>query len=164
MDIAAANPATMPLSMVKITSGRVKSLDFNFNSTQKTSTGTVNFLYNDLNVDVLRKDDEKGYSKKSILSTLTNAVIIKHDNPDDGKTAPRTAKVVFIRPDNFPFFKTVWLSILNGIKACAGVGDAKEKGKKEDADKLKKEKEKRLKEAKEKKENEEKKFKEKKKS
>ncbi|MES2266425.1 MAG: hypothetical protein V4520_06680 [Bacteroidota bacterium] len=161
MDITAANPATMPLAMVKITSGRVKSLDFNFNSTQKTSTGTVNFLYNDLNVDVLRKDDEKGYSKKSIISVLANSIIIKHDNPDDGKTAPRTAKVVFIRPANFPFFKTVWLSLLNGIKACAGVGEANEKDKKIDAEKLKKQQEERVKKAKEKKEEEDKKFKEK---
>jgi hypothetical protein len=159
MDIAVANPATMPLAMVKIISGRVKSLDFNVHSTQKLSTGTVNLLYNNLNIDVLRKDDEKGYSKKSIISTLANAIIIKHDNPDDGKTAPRTAKVIFIRPANFPFFKTIWQTVLNGIKACAGVGEAKEKDKKEDPDKLKKDKEKLLKKAKENKEDEDKKFK-----
>jgi hypothetical protein len=161
MDIAAANPATMPLALVKITSGRVKSLDFNVHSTQKTSTGTVNLLYNNLKIDLLRKDDEKGYSKKTIISTLANAIIIKHDNPDDDKTSPRVAKVVFIRPANFPFFKTLWQTVLGGIKACAGVGEAKEKDKKEDPDKLKKEKEKLLKKAKEKKADEDKKFKEK---
>ena len=159
MDIAVANPAIMPLGMVKVKSGRVKSLDFNVHSTQKTSTGTVNLLYNNLDIELLRKDDEKGYSKKSILSALANAIVIKHDNPDDGKTAPRTAKVVFIRPANFPFFKTLWQTVLTGIKACAGVGEAKEKGKKENPENLKKDKEKLLKKAKEKKEDEDKKYK-----
>lgn len=123
MDMAAANPALMPLSLVKIASGRVKSLDFAVQSTQKTSTGKVTLLYNNLNVDVLRAD----YTKKSFLSTLVNSFIIKHDNPDDGSTTPRSANVVFVRPANYPFFRTVWLTILKGIKGCAGIGEAEEK-------------------------------------
>jgi hypothetical protein len=157
MDMSEVNPATMPLSLVKIKSGRVKSLDFNIHSTQKTSTGTVSFLYNNLQVDVLRKD----YTKKSIITTLANAFILKHDNPDDGSNAPRSAKVAFIRPANFPFFKTVWQTILSGIKPCAGVGKAQEeKFKKQSADDAQKEQEDLLKDAKKKKEAEDKKFKE----
>lgn len=158
MDIAAANPAIMPLSLVKVTSGRVKSLDFNVHSTQKMSTGKVTLLYNDLNVDVLRAD----YSKNTLISLAANSLILKHDNPDDGSTTPRVANVVFIRPANFPFFKTVWLTILNGIKACAGVGEAQEKKfQKQITEQDKKEQEKMVKEAKKKKEEEDKKFKEK---
>ena len=157
IDMAEANPALMPLSLIKITSGRVKSLDFNIHSTQKTSTGTVSFLYNNLQVDVLRKD----YTKKSVITTLANAFILKHDNPDDGGNTPRSAKVAFIRPANFPFFKTVWQTILAGIKPCAGVGKAEEdKFNKQSADDARKEQEDLLKDAKKKKEEEDKKFKE----
>jgi hypothetical protein len=157
MDMAEVNPATMPLSLVKITSGRVKSLDFNIHSTQRTSTGTASFLYKDLKVDVLRKD----YTKKSVITTLANTFIIKHDNPDDGSNTPRLAKVAFIRPANFPFFKTVWQTVLSGIKPCAGVGKAEEeKFKKQSADDARKEQEDLLKDAREKKEAEDKKFKE----
>jgi hypothetical protein len=157
IDIAEANPALMPLSLVKVTSGRVKSLDFNIHSTQKTSTGTVSLLYNNLQVDVLRKD----YTKKSLITTLANTFILKHDNPDDGSNTPRSAKVAFIRPANFPFFKTVWQTILSGIKPCAGVGKAEEeKFKKQSADDAKKDQEDLLKAAKKKKEAEDKKFKE----
>ncbi|MEO7215824.1 hypothetical protein [Mucilaginibacter sp.] len=157
MDIAEVNPALMPLSLVKVTSGKVKSLDFNVHSTQKTSTGTVSFLYNNLQVDVLRKD----YTKKTIITTLANTFILKHDNPDDGSNTPRSAKVAFIRPANFPFFKTVWQTILSGIKPCAGVGKAQEeKFKKQSADEAKKDQEDLLKDAKKKKEAEDKKFKE----
>jgi hypothetical protein len=126
MNMTVANPATVPLSMVKITSGRVKTLDFTINGNRTTSTGKVTFLYNDLKVDVLRKDDEKGYTKKSMLSFLANSFIVKENNPDKPGDKPRTATVIFKRPWNFPFFQTVWLSVLTGIKPIAGAGDTKE--------------------------------------
>lgn len=117
------NTVLMPLSTVKVTSGRVNSFDFDIHSTQKVSKGTVSFLYKDLKVDILRAD----YTKNTLISALANAVILKHDNPDDGANKPRLANVVYIRPANFPFFKTVWLTLLGGIKNCAGIGPAQEK-------------------------------------
>jgi hypothetical protein len=158
MNMADVNPVLMPLSMVKITSGRVGSFDFNVHSTQKLSKGTISFLYKDLNVDVLRPD----YTKKTLISALANTVILKHDNPDDGGKTPRLANVVYIRPANFPFFKTVWHVLLNGIKNCAGVGPAQEKKLSQQTDSNdKKEQEKIIKKAVKEKEKEDKKFKEK---
>lgn len=157
MDIAAVNPALMPLSLVKITSGRVKSLDFDIHANQKLSSGSVSLLYNDLKLDILRSD----YTKNTLLSLLANNLIIKHDNPDDGNNTPRNGKVVFLRPANFPFFKTVWQALLSGIKPCAGVGKAEEeKFKKQSAGDAKKEQEDLLKKAKKNKEKEDEIFKE----
>ena len=158
MNMAVANAATVPLSTVKITSGRVKTLDFAINGNRTTSTGKVNFLYNDLKVDVLRKDDEKGYTKKSLLSFLANSFIVKENNPDEPGDKPRTATVIFKRPWNFPFFQTVWLSVLSGIKPIAGAGDTKEdvKLKKNLTEKELKKKKEELKKAQEQKEKEEK--------
>lgn len=158
MYMSVVNPVLMPLSMVKINTGRVTSFDFNVHSTQKVSKGTVSFLYKDLNVDVLRPD----YTKKTLISTLANTIILKHDNPDDGEKTPRLANVVYIRPQNFPFFKTIWHVLLNGIKNCAGVGPAQEKklNAQQDTDD-KKEQEKIIKKAVKEKEKEDKKFKEK---
>jgi hypothetical protein len=158
MNMADVNPVLMPLSMVKITSGRVGSFDFDVHSTQKLSKGTVSFLYKDLYVDVLRPD----YTKKTLISALANTVILKHDNPDDGDPKPRLANIVYIRPANFPFFKTVWHVLLNGIKNCAGVGPAQEKKLSQQTDSDdKKEQEKIIKKAVKEKEKEDKKFKEK---
>ncbi|AMR30598.1 hypothetical protein A0256_03750 [Mucilaginibacter sp. PAMC 26640] len=123
MDMKLVNPAIMPLSLAKITSGRAKSLYFAIHGNQNVSSGKVSFLYNDLKVDLLNAD----YSKKTLLSALANTIILKHDNPDDGSTTPRTANFLFIRPKNFPFFKTVWQSLLSGIKPCAGIGQSEEK-------------------------------------
>ncbi|QHS54563.1 hypothetical protein GWR56_03000 [Mucilaginibacter sp. 14171R-50] len=158
MDMAVVNPVLMPLAMAKFTSGRVTGLDFDVHSTQKVSKGTVSFLYHDLKVDILRPD----YTKKTLISTLANAIVLKHDNPDDGDKTPRLANVVYIRPSNFPFFKTVWHVLLNGIKNCAGVGPAQEKKLNSQADTDdKKEQEKIIKKAVKEKEKEDKKFKEK---
>lgn len=129
MNMADANPAVMPLGLVRITSGAVTSLDFDIHGNQHSSAGKVTFLYHNLKVDVLKPDDEKGYAKKGIISLLANAVILKSDNPDNGKAVPRVADVAFIRPKNFPYFKTIWLALLNGLKGCAGVGKADEKEK-----------------------------------
>lgn len=162
MDLVDVNSAVMPLGLVKIVSGQLKSLDFNISSTQKVSKGRVTFLYNDLKVDVLKPDDEKGYAKKGIISLLANTFILKKDNPDDGKAIPRIADVAFIRPANFPFFKTVWFTLLSGLKAGAGVGKADEKqpGQPVTA-REQKEQEKALKKAKKNKDKEDKKFREK---
>jgi hypothetical protein len=86
---------------------------------------------------------------------LANTFVVSENNPDKPGEKPRIASVVFKRPANYPFFKTMWLALLSGMKPCAGVGKAKEL-----TDKQKKEKVKALKEAQEKKEKAEKKFRE----
>jgi len=161
MDMQVTNAAVMPLGLVKINSGQVKSLDFNIHSTQKKSTGKVSLLYNNLNISMLN-NKSKEYDKKPLLSLLANSIIIKHNNPDDGSTVPRVANVAYMRPANSPFFETVWLTLLKGIKACAGVGKAKEKdAKKPMTEKEKKEQKKSIKKALKAKEKEEKEFKKK---
>lgn len=156
MDMKLVNAATMPLATAKITSGRANRLSFAMHGNQNVSSGRVSFLYSDLKVDLLNPD----YTKKTLLSALANTIILKHDNPDDGNTTPRTADVLFIRPKSFPFFKTVWQSLLVGIKACAGMGQAQEEAfNKQTAGKTEKEQEKLLKEAEKRKEQQDKAFK-----
>ena len=156
MDMQAANPAVMPLGMVRIDSGKVKGLDFDVHSTQKTSTGKVTFLYNDLKISMLGKGGDQTYSKKPLLSLFANGLMLKSNNPDKAGTAPRVANVVFVRPANYPFFQTVWNTLLSGIKKCA-MGKAEPKdAKKPLTDKEKKKQEKELKKARKKKEKEEK--------
>ncbi|RFZ81214.1 DUF748 domain-containing protein [Mucilaginibacter terrenus] len=126
VSMPAVNPATMPLAMVKITSGQLNSLDFDINSTSKVSTGKVTLLYNNLKIKMLKADTIKTYKNKTLASLFVNSLIIKHDNPDDGEAVPRSANVRFVRPPTFPFFKTVWQTLFSGIKPNAGVGRAKE--------------------------------------
>jgi hypothetical protein len=157
MDIQAANPAVMPLAMIKIDSGKLKALDFNIHSTQKTSTGNVTLLYNELKISLLGKGNDEGYRKKMLLSLFANGFVLKSNNPDKAGMLPRSANVVFVRPANYPFFQTVWNTLLSGIKKCAtGKAEPKQSDKPLTA-KEKRKQEKEFKKAKKKKEKEEKK-------
>lgn len=126
-DLPRVNQATMPLAMLKITSGKVKSLDFDLHASNKITRGQVSLLYNNLNVNLLRPDKDNGYSKKTLASMYANSLVISHDNPDNAGEAPRSSAVLYTRPSDSPFFKTLWQALLSGIKPCAGLGAVKEK-------------------------------------
>ncbi len=121
MSLTNINPATMPLAMVKITSGTIKDLSFDIKASSKLSKGHLALLYNDLKIKLLKPDSTYGLKSKIIETFYANLFIIKHDNPDKEGGMPRTFNVVFVRPDNFPFFKTVWQTLFSGIKPSAGL-------------------------------------------
>ena len=124
MDLEDANPATMPFAMVKIKSGTLKSLDFDIKANDKTNRGKVTLLYNDLKVKLLSPDTlMDGFKGKLIESLYANIFIIKHDNPDKPGEIPRSFYVNYMRPKDSPFFKTIWQTLLSGIKPAAGLDD-----------------------------------------
>ena len=120
MSMNAVNPVLMPLTLVKIKSGELRSLEFAIAGDKKESTGTLHFLYNDLAVDLLNRN----YHPKVLKTFLANIFVVKHDNPGNDAEQPRFAKVVYFRPKSYPFFEAVWETLLSGIKPCVGVGHA----------------------------------------
>jgi len=120
MPLDVVNPLIMPLALIKIKSGIVNSLDFSIHGNQFNSTGTLHLLYNALDVELLNNN----YGAKPLETLAANTIITKSDNPDKGSSKARFAKIVYIRPKNYPFFKTLWQTLLSGIKPCAGVGYA----------------------------------------
>lgn len=123
-DMQIANPACVPLSSVAIKSGYLNRMDFDFNADKNITTGHVKVLYSDLKIQVLKADTAKAKMHRNLLATLyANAMVIKHNNPDTPGDAPRTGKVAFKRPFYFPFFKTIWTALFNGIKPCVGVDE-----------------------------------------
>jgi len=68
-----------------------------------------------------------GFSGKLIESLYANIFIIKHNNPDYDGDAPRTFYVDYVRPKSSPFFKTIWNTLLTGIKPAAGLDEKTEK-------------------------------------
>lgn len=128
MDMGSINAATMPLAMVKITDGNIKSFKFDINANAKVSRGKVELLYNDLKVKLLSPDTNViSFKGKIIESLYANIFIIKHNNPDNPDEAPRTFNVNYVRPKDSPFFRTVWQTLLAGIKPAAGLDEKTEK-------------------------------------
>ncbi|MEO8886462.1 MAG: hypothetical protein ABI367_10395, partial [Mucilaginibacter sp.] len=122
MDLQAINPATMPLAMVKVTSGTLKEFTFDIKGDVKRVGGNVALLYNNLKVKLLKADTVNDVLKrKTIESLFANVFIIKHDNPDNVGGVPRSVNVSYVRSAEFPFFKTIWQTLLAGIKPCVGL-------------------------------------------
>lgn len=128
MSLSSINPAVMPMAMIKVSSGTVKSFDFDIHADVNHSAGRVTLLYNDLKIKLLKPDTVNDRLKHmTIASLFANIFIIKHNNPDNPGEAPRSFLVDYPREPDFPFFKTIWKTLLSGIRSCAGYSDSKEK-------------------------------------
>lgn len=124
MDMRGINAATIPLAMVKITSGQLNEFNFDIKGNNKGASGRVQLLYNNLKIKLLKADTTQNTLKgKTIASLFANVFIIKHDNPDNPGETPRSARVVYKRPIDFPFWKTVWKTLLAGIKPNIGMDE-----------------------------------------
>ncbi|WDF76978.1 hypothetical protein PQ469_24140 [Mucilaginibacter sp. KACC 22773] len=118
------NQATVPLAMLKITSGNINQFNFDIHANRKAFKGRIALLYNDLKVSILEADTANNRLKKQqLISIFANLFVIKRNNPDVAGKAPRFSDVNYLRPKDSPFFKTVWRTLLQGIKECAGLDE-----------------------------------------
>jgi len=138
LNLGVLNQSVTNLSMVKINSGKLKSFDFDIDADRNGSKGRMTMLYNDLKVTLLKPDTVKNKMKHmTIASFFANAIVIKHNNPDNADEAPRSFYVNNPRPLDYPFFKTVWKTLLGGIRQSVGYSDEKEQEMKARADQMK---------------------------
>jgi hypothetical protein len=109
------NPMIEALGMASIKSGKVNKLTFNLKGTDYMTKGTSTLLYEDLKVELLKKDSGD-LKKKNLMSLLTNA-LIKDANPKNGTV--RTGEISYQRDITKSFFNLLWKSIFSGIKKTA---------------------------------------------
>ncbi|MXV49427.1 hypothetical protein GS399_00465 [Pedobacter sp. HMF7647] len=121
MDMTDLNSLTRNMSLAEIQSGVIQKALFNVSGNLRTSTGELRLYYNNLKVNILKKDEETNkIEKKGFLSTLANALLVKNDNPDkDGKL--RIGKTIATRDNSGSFFNLMWKSVFNGVKESVGV-------------------------------------------
>ena len=116
------NPLSQALGLVKIESGQIQKIDFDFTANGKGSAGTMYMYYNNLKVSLLKEgEDGKPVKKKGFISFLANELLIKDENPSKGKPV-RMAKVNFERPPQASFFNLLWKSVFIGMRETVGLG------------------------------------------
>ncbi|MDB4922358.1 hypothetical protein [Mucilaginibacter sp.] len=121
MNLQALNQAVMPLGMIKINSGTLNQFDFDIKANRNGAEGKVELLYNDAKITMLKADTTNDKLKrKTIASLYTNIFILKHNNPDKPGMQPRIVYVNFVRKPENAFFKTIWKTLLNGLKPSIG--------------------------------------------
>ncbi len=115
------NPATRPLGMVKIKSGRIHSLDYNLKADNSGAYGSVALKYDRLGVSVLSKDDSTGdLTKQGLISLAANLLVINDNNMEEGQ-GPGQSKVSYKRDPYRSVFNLMWKSIFSGVKPMVGV-------------------------------------------
>jgi len=122
MDLKFVNPAAIPLGLVKITSGTLTQFDFDIHANSTADWGKVELLYNNLAVNVLKPDTVfDNLKRRPIATVFANMFFVKHNNPDIPGGKPRFVYVNYTRDKETPFFKSIWQTLFNGIKPCAGL-------------------------------------------
>ncbi len=120
MEAKAINPVSRKLGLIAIKKGNINNLYFNMSGNLDGAGGFVKFLYQDLSIEILKKNDEDRFKKQGFMSMLANAIVIKDHNPEEGKPE-RSAQVYYKRAADASFFNLMWNSVFMGIKNNIGL-------------------------------------------
>jgi len=126
MQATAFNKILKPLLNVEIGEGNIRGISFNMQANDRRNWGDFRFDYDHLKINLLNKPGEDmNKTKKGILSFVVNNVLINDSNPDANEVY-HVGKVNYTRVPEHTFFKTMWQSLLEGIKQCAGISKERE--------------------------------------
>ena len=118
-DALLLNKVSVPMALIRLNSGTINSVDFNFKGNDLKAGGDFVMKYEDLKVDVLKRDDDsKKIEKKGLTSFLANT-IVKNSNPDNGNLRKETPH--YDRNIQKSFFNLVWKTIFTGMKKTVGL-------------------------------------------
>ncbi len=113
------NKVSVPMALMRINTGNIDAIDFNFKGNNYGAGGNMVMKYSDLKVDVLKRDkDSKEVKKKGLTSFLAN-FIVKNDNPRNGDL--RKVQPHYDRDVRKSFFNLVWKTIFVGMKKTVGI-------------------------------------------
>lgn len=120
------NEIVKPLGLLQVNKGMINKLTFDINADQDIAKGRIDFLYNDLAVSLLKKEEGRDRLRKmGLLSILANALVLYSDNPSkDGKYT--SAKINYKRDPTASFFNFIWRTLFQGVKYSVGVTPQKE--------------------------------------
>ena len=106
------NAIAEPLGMTSIKRGQINKLTFNMTGNDLASKGSATLLYQDLKIEVLKKDSID-VKRKGFQSLLANA-LMKDKNPQNGVV--RTDEINYQRDVTKSFFNLVWKSVFSAVK------------------------------------------------
>lgn len=126
MNATAFNRILKPLLNVELASGNMKKVTFDMEGTDHRNWGDFRFDYNNLKINLLNEQEKgKAQTAKKIVSFLVNQIIINDSNPDANEIY-HVGKINYKRDPEHTFFKTLWQSLLDGIKQTAGISPERE--------------------------------------
>ena len=125
MQTSTINALTKPLAMVMTSSGKVNSMTFAMKGNTDGAGGSMTLNYEDLNVILMKKDEQENFKRMGLMSLFANALLLERNNPS-GKKPIRVAKPYYTRPPEGSFFNLMWKTIFVGLKESVGITKEKE--------------------------------------
>ncbi len=110
MKLSPLNDMLEPAINMKFNGGKVNRLTFSFTANDNTSKGWMEFLYQDLDVALMKKDPEKEWG---LVSTLANTMTLSN-NPAPGKNL-KIVEIGCERDKNKGIINYVWKTIQSGM-------------------------------------------------
>ncbi|MEO8763336.1 MAG: hypothetical protein ABI416_03575, partial [Ginsengibacter sp.] len=103
------NDVSIPMALIRLNTGTIQSMDFNFTGNDLEAGGKLVMQYNDLKIDVLSRNKKSNSIKKKGLKSLIANIIVKNDNPRNGNL--REVNPHFDRDVQKSFFNLIWKTI-----------------------------------------------------
>lgn len=108
------NPILESLAFVRVESGRLNALNFNFDYDDRASNGNILINYEDLKLAGLTKDKE---SKENDVKSLALGLFVRKDKDRDVPIEKRSGKIYYERDRRRAVFN-IWVkSLFSGIKS-----------------------------------------------
>lgn len=122
------NPMLTPSTNLKIESGNMKKLSFNFWFNAVRSDGEIELNYKDLKLISFKEEQKNKRVEKDNLKTfIMNTFVFRKNMDEDLPEEKRTGTVMFLRDNNRSIFNFWVKSLLSGIKSAYNIDKSVEK-------------------------------------
>jgi hypothetical protein len=116
MDGKLLNVATKTLGLFEIKNADINKITAHIEANDYNSRGTITFLYKNLEVAVLKQDEEENnkLKKRGLISFIANNFVIAQSNTADDKNKD-PKKVNYKRDPEKSFFNLIWKTLFTGL-------------------------------------------------
>ena len=124
------NPMLLPTTRMKVESGKMKRLSFNFTFNAVRADGEVEMNYEDLKLVTFKDEDKsKGedLEKDNFKTFIMNTFIFRKNMDEDVPEEERTGTIMYMRDDARSIFNFWLKSVLSGIKSAFNIDKAEAK-------------------------------------
>jgi hypothetical protein len=123
------NPVLTPTTNIKVESGQMEKLSFNFSFNDIRSDGKIELNYSDLKLTIFKEDDDnKNDPEKDNLKTfIMNAFIFRTNMDEDVPDEKRMGTIAYLRDNNRSIFNFWLKSVVSGIKSAYNLDKAEAK-------------------------------------
>ncbi|NOT76071.1 MAG: DUF748 domain-containing protein [Cyclobacteriaceae bacterium] len=119
------NTMLEPAAHIKIESGKMQAMKFDFSYDSKESNGELELRYSDLKVVAIKDDEEKSTNK--IVTLIIGALIKKKIDKND-PIDKRTGTIKWERDTQKAILNYWWKSVFSGFKSVFGFNSSPKKG------------------------------------